>query len=59
MQDVIAMLISLVAATYLGRLAWLRFVKGTSSGCGTCGSCSSNAKSLVQIDGLGSGNKED
>jgi len=42
MQDVLAISIAAVAASYLARQAWLRFSRKQSGTCGSCPSCNSN-----------------
>jgi hypothetical protein len=51
MQDFFALLIVAIAAGYLTRAAWLRFVSKRVGGCGTCGGCGTE-KQLVQIHSL-------
>jgi hypothetical protein len=42
MQDIIAILIVVIAAAFLVRRTWQRAARGTGSACGSCSSCHSN-----------------
>jgi len=54
MQDTIAILLTLLAAGYLVRVAWLRTTGSATGGCGSCGNCEEahqhDALPLVQIE---------
>jgi len=58
MQDLIAISIVAVAAGYLARQMWLRFVRRKGGSCGSCPNCGANdslkSRELVNIslDGL-------
>ena len=53
MQDIVAILIVVIAAGYLARQAWLRISRKTGGSCGSCPSCPSNdsikVRQLVNI----------
>jgi hypothetical protein len=56
MQDVLAILIAVVAALYLVRRTWLRVVRGKRGACGMCPGCapvqSIRRHPLVPLDQL-------
>ena len=54
MQDLLAILLALLAAGYLVRFAWRRFGGGQGGACGSCSSCGSahapSVRPLVSLE---------
>jgi hypothetical protein len=56
MQDLLAILIALAAATFLVRRAWQHITRRSAGACGSCASCPSStslrSQPLISIDQL-------